>query len=149
MEDKLIITLIGVSSALAGTLLGGFISYLSNRSLKDREWQLLIIREEINDLKKLYSDYLAEASRLEVASVKNKVSDLREFNALGTLFSQIELLGSQSVIKAAKEIGDHVLHSHVKNVEKREKGFYDHKCNYVAAVKKEFLELKTHNKSLN
>ncbi len=149
MEDKLLVAVIGVSSALAGTLLGGLISYFSNKNLKDREWKLSIIREEINELKKLYSDYLSEATRLEVASLKNKVNDLREFNVLGTILSQIELLGSQNVIKAARELGDHVLHSHVENIEKREKGFFDHKCNYVAAVKKELLELKVHRELLD
>lgn len=149
MEDKLLIAVIGVSSALAGTLLGGLVSYLSNKNLKDREWRLSIIREEINELKKLYSDYLAEATRLEVVSLKHKINDLREFNVLGTILSQIELLGSQKVITAARELGDHVLYSHAENVKKREKGFFDHKSNYVAAVKKELLELKVHRESLN
>lgn len=149
MEVNIVIALIGVISVLAGTFLGGFISYLSNKNLKQEEWYLSLLQQEINELKKLYSDYLAEASRLEVASVKNKINDLREFNELGTIFSQIELLGSQDVINAAKQIGEHVLYSHTINVKKRDKEFYEHKSNYVSAVKKELLMLKAPYKPLN
>ena len=79
-----------------------YISY--NKNLKRKEWDYLITRDEINERKELYSNFLAEAYRLSMIAFQIKLSDLKEFDLLTKYYSQIELLSEEKLINAAKSI---------------------------------------------
>ena len=61
MSSQMITALFGVFATLCGIIIGGLITYFTNRDLKRKEWELSVLREEINDRKRLYSEFLAEA----------------------------------------------------------------------------------------
>ena len=134
--------LIGVIAALCGTAVGGLITYFTNRDLKKTEWKLSVLREEINDRKRLYSDFLAEAYRLTLISFQTKYNDLKEFDILNRYYAQIELLAADKIVETAKAIIDNVIDGHSENNVNPEKLFFDVKRNFIHEVKKELFQLK-------
>jgi len=142
MSSEIGITVIGVTSALLGTTMGGLISYFTNKAIKQKEWWSSILRDEINERKKLYSDFLAEATRLTWVSIEAKQGDLKDFHLLGNLTAQIELLGSDGVVNASKAIMAHVLSLHSSHQEKPGLAFFDVKTTFINEVKQEINNLK-------
>jgi hypothetical protein len=143
MAPQVIAAIIGVSSALIGTLIGGFISYLSNRNIKLEEWQLSLIKEEINSRNKLYSEFLGEANRLVLFSLEEKVSSTRQMDSLMSYFTQIELVATEKVIERAKSLADCVLTCNTQSANKEDQDFYNLKKYFIEAVKDELFELGT------
>jgi hypothetical protein len=141
MPPQVIAAIIGVSSALIGTLIGGFISYLSNRNIKREEWQLSLIKEEINSRKKLYSEFLGEANRLVLFSLEEKVSSTRQLDSLISYFTQIELVATEKVIERAKSLADCVLTCNTQSANKKDQDFYNLKKYFIESVKDELFEL--------
>ncbi|PKN19494.1 MAG: hypothetical protein CVU71_08300 [Deltaproteobacteria bacterium HGW-Deltaproteobacteria-6] len=142
MTSQIVIALIGVFAALIGAAIGGLITYFTNRDLKKKEWMLSVIREEINDRKRLYSEFLAEAYRITILSLQTKCGDLREFDILHRYFAQIELLASDDIVNAARTIVDLVIDRHSKECEKHDISFVDLKKTFINLVKEELSRLK-------
>ncbi len=134
--------LIGVVSALLGTALGGLLTYFTNRDLKLKEWHLSVLRDEMNDRKKLYSELLSEATRLTLISAQTKIGDIKEFQHMGDLVAKTELVASAEVIREAKTIMDHMLSLHAKQQKSQESSFFELKTRFIAAVKDELEEMK-------
>jgi hypothetical protein len=137
MTSQMMTGLIGVLAALGGTTIGGLITYFTNRDLKKKEWELSILREEINDRKTLYSSFLAEAYRLLLISYQTKYGDLKEFTILNRYLAQIELLADDEVVKEAMTIVDHVITNHSQRDNDTDKDFYISKANFINEVKQE------------
>jgi hypothetical protein len=142
MTPDISIALIGVASALFGTTAGGLISYYANKEIRRTEWRSSIIREEINEKKKIYSDYLSEATRLAWIGVENKSDTVREFHPLSNLAARIELVGSEKVVEASKMIMDHVLSLHTENKKTMERTFFEVKTVFINEVKQEIYRLQ-------
>lgn len=142
MSTEINIALIGIASVLLGTTAGGLISYFTNKEIKRKEWSSSILREEINEKKKLYSEFLTEATRLTWTSIETKSGDLKEFQLLGNLTAQIELLSSERVVEASKAIMDHVLSLHVSHQEEPGRTFFEVKTAFIHEVKQEIHSLQ-------
>ena len=141
MTTEVIVSLVGSLSALFGAAIGGVITYLTNRSMKEQEWELEIIKEEIAERKSLYAKFLNESSDLVMEAFQNKHSDIRKFKKLGSLVAEIELIGSEEVSLKAKHISDLVFTSHAEGL-KPDKPFAELRESFVISVKKELDELK-------
>lgn len=142
MSSQMITALIGVFAALCGTTIGGLITYFTNSDLKRKEWELSVLQEEINDRKRLYSEFLAEAYRLTLISVQTKYGDLKEFDILNRYFAQIELLADDKIVKEAKAIVDHVIVRHSESSEKQARSFFDIKTSFINEAKEDLYRLK-------
>jgi len=141
MAPQVIAAIIGVSSALLGTLVGGFLTYLSNKNLKLIEWQLSLIKEEESNRRKLYSDFLGEANRLTLFSIEGKVGSVRELDSLINCFSQVEFVSTEQVIEQAKKLVDCVIACNTKSAIVQNQDFYCFKKNFIEATKNELNEL--------
>lgn len=141
MAPQVIAAIIGVSSALLGTLVGGFLTYLSNKNLKLIEWQLSLIKEEESNRRKLSSDFLGEANRLTLFSIEGKVGSVRELDSLINCFSQVEFVSTEQVIEQAKKLVDCVIACNTKSAIVQNQDFYCFKKNFIEATKNELNEL--------
>ena len=142
MSPQIITALIGVFAALFGTAIGGLITYFTNKDLKRKEWQFSVLREEINDRKRLYSEFLAEAYRLTLISMQTKYDDPKEFDILNRYLAQIELLATGKIVEEAKAIVDHVVVRHSESSEKQIRSFFDVKTSFVNEAKEDLHNLK-------
>jgi len=141
MAPQVIAAIIGVSSALLGTLVGGFLTYLSNKNLKLIESQLSLIKEEESNRRKLSSDFLGEANRLTLFSIEGKVGSVRELDSLINCFSQVEFVSTEQVIEQAKKLVDCVIACNTKSAIVQNQDFYCFKKNFIEATKNELNEL--------
>lgn len=141
MAPQVIAAIIGVSSVLLGTLIGGFVTYLSNKNLKLIEWQLSLIKEEASSRRKLYSDFLGETNRLTLFSLEGKVSSVRELDSLINYFSQVEFVSTEQVIEQAKKLVDCVIACNTKSATVQNQDFYCLKKHFIESIKNELNEL--------
>jgi hypothetical protein len=148
MPPQIIAAIIGVSSVILGTFIGGFIAYLSNKNIKLKEWQLSLIKEEINGCKKLYSDFLGEVNRIVLFALEEKASSVRKLDLLINYYSQIELVATDKVIERAKALVNYALDCNSQSTNKRDQNFDHLKKNFIEAVKNDLFELKSINNSL-
>ena len=124
---------------LATATVAGAVSYIAGRSMKSYEWRLGMVREEIQTRQRLYAGFLAEADRLVLLSIENKLSEVGGLHDLFRRLSEIELLGSENVIASAKDMADHAMSSHVAGdkAARRVPGFHALKSKFIASVKEE------------
>ena len=101
-----------------------------------------MLSDEINERKALYSDFLAEASKLVVISLSEKYGDLNKFQSLNTKEAHIELVGTEKVVKEAKAIVDHVLDCHTEGKKEPKRSFFDVKTSFINEVKEEIYRMK-------
>lgn len=141
MSPQVIAAMIGVSSVLLGTFTGGFISYLSNRNLKLKEWRLSLIKEEVSVRRKIYSDFLSEANRLILYSLEGKFNSARNLDMLTNYFSQIELVSTAQVIEQARNLVSCIVISNTESIIKSNQDFYRLKEYFIESVKNELAEL--------
>jgi len=92
MKYEITIALIASGSALLGAIVGGLSTYLSNSKIKKIEWNQLLKKEEIDEKKKLYSEFLAETNRLQLTSIKEKTNEILEFTQVGNFIAQMQLI---------------------------------------------------------
>jgi murein L,D-transpeptidase YafK len=145
MNPQFVIALIGVSSALLGTIIGGWISYLSNKNLKMTEWKMSLVKEDANFRRKLYSDFLSEVNRLTVFSSESKVESIKDLSFLINYYTQIELLSSQEIISCSKEIVSCVVARNRENAVEPKQDFYDLKQRFICSAKYEIDGLMRNN----
>lgn len=103
---------IAVLGTLLGALVGGAINYVSSRSVKSREWQLALARDQAQLRQRLYAEFLIEAQHLVVQSREDKIRSLSELNALTAKFAEIRLVAYQPLVEASKAVADYALTSH-------------------------------------
>lgn len=123
-------------------MVGGLTSYLAARHVKAVEWEQSVRREELREKKTLYAEFLQEASKIVNASFKEKFSDPSGFNRLSEAVSQLELLGSKPVCKAAKTVALSVTELHLKDPKNKVPSFSVARDVFVKAVKEELDEIK-------
>lgn len=144
MINEITIALIGISSALLGTIIGGFITYFSNKTLKTLEWENPIKRQDLNERKVIYSNFLAEVNNLALEAHEEKTRKASYFNSLANCMTQLELSSNDSVIEATENIADHVFSLYIKD-EKSPGDFPALRKTFAEAVRAERDEL-TKNK---
>jgi hypothetical protein len=97
---------------LSGVIVGGLIGYISNSKIKTKELRHIEIREEVNQKRKLYGDFLAETNRLILKAAKEKSSDPNILATIASIFAQIEMISNENVIETGKQIFLYVMSKH-------------------------------------
>lgn len=131
------IQLVPVISALIGALIGGFINYFATKSVKEQEWKLTLVKERINRLEKVFSDFLLCSQKLLVQSTEKKISSVADLNLMNDSYSQIELTASQEVIDAAKLICDYVVRRQAKEPTEDTRNFFELKQAFIRSARAE------------
>lgn len=124
-------------AALGGTLVGGFINYLSSRSVKNHEWRLSLAKDQAASRQKLYAEFLVEAQRLVIQAHENKISSLSDLNALNGKFAEVSLVAPDSVVEAAKKLTDAAITSHSAPPAKEVADFFKLRAAFIAAVRQD------------
>ena len=104
--------LLNFVSTATVAVMAGAISYAAGKGMKGHEWDLNLLREKVALRQRLYAEFLAEADRQMLQSMKEKIGDKTFFYEITRKLSEIELLSSGDVCAAAKAICDHVVGSH-------------------------------------
>lgn len=146
MDQNILISLIGVGSALTGTIAGGVISHYANKSMKQIEWQHSIRSKKIESKTNLYSGFLREATDLQLDSRDSKINGLSDIKILTGMLMQIELTSSTSVHEKAAQLANTVVYSHIieeqKSPEDKVMPYSEARKEFVQAVKIELTELE-------
>lgn len=124
-----------ISTALVAVMAAA-LSYAAGKGMKRQEWDLNLRREKVAVRQRLYAEFLAEADRQILQSMKEKISDTTALYEITRKFSEIELLSSSDVCAAAKSICDHVVGSHAVE-EKTGANFYELKQAFIRNARKE------------
>ncbi|MDJ1158095.1 hypothetical protein QNA08_07595 [Chelatococcus sp. SYSU_G07232] len=104
--------LLNFISTASVAIVAGVLSYTAGKGMKRHEWILNLRREKVAVRQRLYAEFLAEADRQVLQSMKEKSSEVTSFYEITRKFSEIELISSDAVSVAAKSICDHVIGSH-------------------------------------
>ena len=95
------IAILSAASALLGTIIGGIISYFTTRYTVTNQHQHNQRTREIDNRESLYSDFLAEVTRLGLLAIEKKPNEASDFSRLAALQARIKLLASSDVASAA------------------------------------------------
>lgn len=128
--------LLNFISTASVAVMAAALSYAAGKGMKRHEWDLNLRREKVAVRQRLYAEFLAEADRQILQSMKEKISDTTSFYEITRKFSEIELLSSSDVCVAAKSICDHVVGSHAAE-EKAGANFYELKQAFIRNARKE------------
>ncbi len=135
--------IITITSTLGVAIVAGVISYLAGKGLKTHEWTLTLAKDEISARKLLYSSFLAEAQRLIIQSIEEKLNRVTELNKLQDCYAEITLLGSTDLVEAATRVFDCVLTAHSREENKfGSANFHAIKQLFVQTARTELTSLK-------
>jgi uncharacterized membrane-anchored protein YhcB (DUF1043 family) len=114
MSPQLQIALLAAVSAVVGTLMGGLISYLTNKNLNRHKWELEQTERLAASREQLYGEFLAESGRLLLSAIDQKAADVAGFSVHFSLLARVRLVASPGVIKAAEKLAKDVADAHAK-----------------------------------
>jgi hypothetical protein len=133
-------TLLALLSGLVGAILTGVVNHLAMMRAKRADWRLVLEKEKILERQKLYSDFLCSSHKFVMAAADQKISELTKFELIYNEMARIELLATEPVVKAARQICDYVVGVHAQdNVEKR--NFFTLKSAFITAARAELDSL--------
>lgn len=129
--------IINALPTLLGVMLGALGAYFSGKSLKKIELTHLRQQELRIEKRKHCAEFLAEADRLVIKSMDEKLPSASAISALAVCLSNIQLLCSNDTITSAKLIFDYVLSAHGQaNIEQKHH-YADLKARLIGFVKQE------------
>ena len=141
METQTLMALVGVGGALIGSVIGGFISYLSSRSVRRMEWILSLAEKNIHARESLYADFLTEANRLMLQAMESKVSQSTAFSTLVGLEARLWFF-SDAVGEVSRKIVRCVMDHHGQDPKKDTLGFPELRDAFIARCKEDLLALR-------
>ncbi|MER8395738.1 hypothetical protein [Mesorhizobium sp. M0959] len=147
MSSEIAASLISVVGTGIVAILAAWISFAAGRGLKNHEWRLAVVKENSTLRHRLYCEFLAEANRLFLQGIDAKAAQAATFQTLTARFSEIELIGSDPVVQAARDICDSALASHATKDAEPKMAFYDVKQNFISAVRREISAIEATSSS--
>ena len=142
MSDAIIQQIISVIAVIVGVAVGAIATYFANYRLKMHELNYLKEKEANIQIRDCCANFISEANRLVVHSMREKISDPKEMIALTTHYTNIELLCSKNIIKAARDVFDLILSLH-SQVEKDINTTYAELRKELVNVIKQDIKTKT------
>ena len=100
---------ISALAALAGAIIGGLTSFATSWLTQRTQLRHAHREAERAELKTLYDDFIAEASRLFIEALTNKTDDMDDITGLVRLYAMVgrmRLVSDQTVIAAAMRTED-------------------------------------------
>jgi hypothetical protein len=107
---------ISALAALAGALIGGLTSFATSWSTQRTQLRHAHREAERTELKTLYEDFIAEASRLFIEALTNKTDDIDDITGLVGLYAKVgrmRLVSDQAVIDAAMRADEAILETYL------------------------------------
>ncbi|MCZ8077171.1 MAG: hypothetical protein O9341_23890 [Paucibacter sp.] len=110
MEPTVLVAVVGLVGGLVGSALGGAISFFSTTTVRKLEWRQALLGADVKERELLYSEFVAEASRLTLLSLDaSKVTtQSTEFSKLAALEARI-WFHSETLGKDARELARAVM----------------------------------------
>jgi hypothetical protein len=140
LTPQVLTALFSAGGSLIGVLAGlAFGHYLAKR-MKIHEWQLQLLREQIAERRRAYSDLLACAHTISLEATVNPKTSVTSMTAINASFASVELLADANVIKAAKDVVDSVLAHFGNPADLDRRRFVVSKQTYIEAVRDELRE---------
>lgn len=135
-----------VSASVAGlaALVGGFagvlFSYWSNKKLKLREWRLQVLKDQSTEKRSAYAELIAKAYSISTLAATQCDAKLTEFSALDMAYAKVELMASDEVVAAARELTECVLDRFSAEKPKVTDRFVRAKVAFVKAARRELAD---------
>ena len=104
---------ISAFSALAGAALGGLASFSTSWSTQRNQFRQAHRDAERAKLEKLYSDFIAEASRLLGDALSHQKDDVLDMVGLYAMVGRMRLVSSRTVVAAAEKVIDHIIETYL------------------------------------
>lgn len=141
MDSEAIISIVGVSGTIIGSIIGGLVSYYSARSMRRIDWDMLSIDKDIEKREKYYAEFLSETNRLFILSMDKKDSNIVNFTKL-TELEAILWLYDEEVASVARNMASSVISSHQENFNSEDNSFSKLRDKYIANCKKSLKILR-------
>jgi hypothetical protein len=120
MSPPLQIALLAAASVILGTVIGGLISYLTNKHLNRQKWELKQTERLAASREQLYGEFLAESGRLLLSALDQKAANVAGFSLHFSLLARVRLVAGPVVIKAAEKLAKDVAAAHAKEAKKED-----------------------------
>ena len=107
---------ISALAALAGATIGGLTSFATSWLTQRTQLRHAHREAERAELKTLYDDFIAEASRLFVEALTNKTDDMDDITGLVGLYAMVgrmRLVSDQTVIDAAMRVEETIIETYL------------------------------------
>ena len=93
---------IGAFSAVMGSLVGGFTSFVTTYANQRNQNRRDFFSKQISQRETLYTEFINEAARLEVESLDSQMEKASGLVAIYALNNRIRLNASEEVVQAAE-----------------------------------------------
>jgi hypothetical protein len=107
---------ISALAALAGAIIGGLTSFATSWLTQRTQLRHAHREAERAELKTLYDNFIAEASRLFIEALTNKTDDIDDITGLVGLYAmagRMRLISDQTVIDAATRAEDTIIETYL------------------------------------
>jgi hypothetical protein len=104
---------ISAFSALAGAALGGLASFSTSWSTQRNQFRQAHRDAERAKLEKLYSDFIAEASRLLGDALSHQKDDVTDMVGLYAMVGRMRLVSSRTVVASAENVIEHIIETYL------------------------------------
>jgi hypothetical protein len=107
---------ISALAALAGAIIGGLTSFATSWLTQRTQLRHAHREAERTELKTLYEDFIASASRLFIEALTNKTDDINDITGLVGLYAMVgrmRLVSDQTVLDAARRAEDTIIETHL------------------------------------
>jgi hypothetical protein len=116
LEGDLNPAYISALAALAGAIIGGLTSFATSWLTQRTQLRHAHREAERTELKVLFDDFIAEASRLFIEALTNKTDDMDDITGLVGLYAMVgrmHLVSDQTVVDAAMRAGTTIIETYL------------------------------------
>src|SRR5467141_5150795 len=92
---------IGAFSAVMGSLVGGFTSFVTTYTNQRHQYRRDFLSKQFTQRETLYSEFINEAARLQVESLDSQMEKASGLVTIYALLNRIRLTASDEVVRAA------------------------------------------------
>lgn len=140
MDTATLVAIVGVGGTLVGSCLGGFVSFISSRSIRRLDWDLTRTSMEIEKRESLYSDFFAEINRLFILSMEaGQATD--QFTHVTALEARI-WLNSDAAGQPARNLVKCVMNFHEESDDSAADSYPKLRDEFLSICKEELRELR-------
>ncbi len=103
---------IGAFSAVMGSLVGGFTSFVTNYANQRHQYRRDFLSKQFAQRETLYSEFINEAARLSIESLDRQMEKASGLVTIYALHNRIRLNASEEVIQAADHTIQNIIQSY-------------------------------------
>ncbi|OFC72748.1 hypothetical protein [Alteromonas confluentis] len=136
MDIKEMINLLAPSVfGLLGVVVGGVVAYFGNYKVKKLELEHQIKREELNEKRKLYGEFVKEVNIAGLKSIASTEDWNKDLEKVNSLVAQIEITSSKEVYKLALQVTNAVNNLYAAAPNPSARSLKDARASFINAVK--------------